>query len=74
MTFVEGLFERAAFISEIDGLRLVAASRGRCASEVLVLPSTFSRTGTSAPGCKRQWQTTLPAPRRAPQLPKGCGS
>ena len=45
MTFVKGLFERAAFVSEL-GLRLVdARSSGRCDSELQVLPKHLQQDG-----------------------------
>jgi uncharacterized protein (TIGR00369 family) len=44
MTFVKGLFERAAFVSEL-GLRLVDASPGRCDSELQVLPKHLQQDG-----------------------------
>ena len=44
MTFVKGLFERAAFVSEL-GLRLVDASPGRCNSELQVLPKHLQQDG-----------------------------
>src|SRR5919202_641649 len=44
MTLVKGLFERAAFVSEL-GLRLVDASPGRCDSELQVLPKHLQQDG-----------------------------
>ncbi|HZB82559.1 MAG TPA: PaaI family thioesterase [Rubrobacteraceae bacterium] len=44
MTFIKGLLERAAFVSEL-GLRLVDASPGRCDSELQVLPKHLQQDG-----------------------------
>jgi 2-(1,2-epoxy-1,2-dihydrophenyl)acetyl-CoA isomerase len=44
MTFVEDLFEKAAFIADV-GYRLVDASPGRCDSELRVLPRHLQQDG-----------------------------